>query len=107
LSYYILLVLLDDNYGHIALGEDVQGATSAIIDAKINLLPVIRVCYMNKIGLPHSIPCKETVTGGDEYYFKRWEATFVEGTYPMTAFNDAGAVSDDMRSMKIFRPPPP
>jgi len=55
--------------GHIGLGvkaaKDVQGAIKgAIIDAKLNLIPVRRGYYMNKIGKPHTIPNKITGVGG-------------------------------------------
>merc|ERR1712110_741234 len=62
-------VVVGDHDGHIGLGvkaaKDVQGAIKgAIIDAKMNIIPVRRGYYMNKIGEPHTIPCKVTGTGG-------------------------------------------
>ncbi len=62
-------MVVGDNDGHIGLGvkaaKDVQGAIKgAIIDAKLNIIPVRRGYYMNKIGDPHTIPCKVTGTGG-------------------------------------------
>ena len=48
-------VVIGDGDGHIGLGvkasKDVQGAIKgAIVDAKLNVIPVRRGYYMNKIG---------------------------------------------------------
>jgi len=58
-------VLIGDSNGHIGLGvkcaKEVQGAIKgAITDAKLNLVPVRRGYWGNKIGKPHTIPTKVT-----------------------------------------------
>ena len=58
-------MLLGDENGHIGLGmkvaKDVQGAIKgATIDAKINMIPVRRGYWGNKIGKPHTVPMKVT-----------------------------------------------
>jgi len=58
-------VLIGDSNGHIGLGvkvaKEVQGAIKgAIIDAKLNLVPVRRGYWGNKIGKPHTVPTKVT-----------------------------------------------
>jgi len=58
-------VLIGDSNGHIGLGvkvaKEVQGAIKgAITDAKINLVPVRRGYWGNKIGKPHTVPTKVT-----------------------------------------------
>lgn len=55
--------------GHIGLGckvhKEVQGAIKgAIIDAKLNLVPVRKGYWGNKIGKPHTIPSKISGKGG-------------------------------------------
>ena len=62
-------VVIGDQDGHIGLGvkcaKDVQGAIKGgIIDAKLNLVPVRLGYEGNKIGQPHTVPCKVTGTGG-------------------------------------------
>ena len=62
-------VVVGDEDGHIGLGvkcaKDVQGAIKgAIIDAKLNIVPVRRGYWGNKIGSPHTVPCKVTGQGG-------------------------------------------
>jgi len=58
-------VLIGDGNGHIGLGvkvaKEVQGAIKgAISDAKLNLVPVRRGYWGNKIGKPHTVPTKVT-----------------------------------------------
>jgi len=55
--------------GHIGLGykvhKEVQGAIrGAILDAKLNIVPVRKGYWGNKIGKPHTVPCKITGKGG-------------------------------------------
>lgn len=62
-------VVIGDSSGHIGLGckvhKEVQGAIKgAIIDAKLNIVPVRRGYWGNKIGKPHTVPCKVTGKGG-------------------------------------------
>lgn len=62
-------VVVGDGKGHIGLGgkvhKEVQGAIKgAILDAKMNLVPVRRGYWGNKIGAPHTIPMKVTGKGG-------------------------------------------
>lgn len=62
-------VVIGDGEGHIGLGckvsKEVQGAIKgAIIDAKLNFVPVRRGYWGNKIGRPHTVPCKVTGKGG-------------------------------------------
>merc|ERR1712224_345543 len=56
-------VVVGDNDGHVGLGVKAakEGATAirgAIIDAKLNVIPVMRGYWGNRIGLPHTIPNK-------------------------------------------------
>mmetsp|Transcript_119829 Transcript_119829/g.168700 ORF Transcript_119829/g.168700 Transcript_119829/m.168700 type:complete len:242 (+) Transcript_119829:46-771(+) len=58
-------VLVGDSDGHIGLGvkcaKEVQGAIKgAIIDAKLNMVPVRRGYWGNNIGNPHTVPIKVT-----------------------------------------------
>ena len=62
-------MLVGDGKGHIGLGgkvhKEVQGAIKgAILDAKMNLVPVRKGYWGNKIGAPHTIPMKVTGKGG-------------------------------------------
>jgi small subunit ribosomal protein S2e len=62
-------VIIGDSNGHIGLGvkaaKEVQGAIKgAIIDAKLNIVPVRRGYWGNKIGKPHTVPTKVTGRGG-------------------------------------------
>lgn len=62
-------VIVGDKDGHIGLGvkaaKEVQGAIKgAIIDAKLNVVPVRRGYWGNKIGRPHTVPTKVTGQGG-------------------------------------------
>jgi len=56
-------VVVGDNDGHVGLGvksakEVATAIRGAIIAAKINVIPVMRGYWGNKIGDPHTIPCK-------------------------------------------------
>merc|ERR1712125_180710 len=58
-------VLIGDENGHIGLGQkahkEVQGAIKgATLDAKMNLIPVRKGYWGNKIGQPHTVPMKLT-----------------------------------------------
>jgi ribosomal protein uS5 len=62
-------VVIGDDESHIGLGwksaKEVQGAIKgAVIHAKLNLIPVRKGYWGNKIGLPHTVPCKVTGKGG-------------------------------------------
>jgi len=59
------VVLVGDYEGHLGLGvkvsKEVQGAVKgAIIDAKLNMIPIRRGYWGNKIGNPHTVPTKIT-----------------------------------------------
>lgn len=59
------VVLVGDYEGHLGLGckvsKEVQGAVKgAIIDAKLNMIPIRRGYWGNKIGKPHTVPTKVT-----------------------------------------------
>jgi len=63
------IVAIGDHNGHVGLGSKVakEVATAirgAIIDAKLNIIPVRRGYWGNKIGKPHTIPRKVTGTCG-------------------------------------------
>merc|ERR1712227_235331 len=56
-------VIVGDNNGHVGLGvkaakEVATAVRGAIIAAKTNVIPVMRGYWGNKIGLPHTSPCK-------------------------------------------------
>ncbi|CAD8191103.1 unnamed protein product [Paramecium pentaurelia] len=58
-------VVVGDNHQHIGLGwksaKEVQGAIKgAVINAKLNLIPVRKGYWGNKIAQPHTVPCKVT-----------------------------------------------
>jgi len=58
-------VLVGDGDGHLGLGvkvaKEVQGAIKgAIMDAKLNMLPIRRGYWGNRIGNPHTVPIKVT-----------------------------------------------
>jgi len=59
------VVLVGDMDGHLGLGvkvsKEVQGAVKgAIMDAKLNMVPIRRGYWGNKIGNPHTVPTKVT-----------------------------------------------
>jgi len=59
------VVLVGDSEGHLGLGvkvsKEVQGAVKgAITDAKLNMIPIRRGYWGNKIGNPHTVPTKVT-----------------------------------------------
>uniref|UniRef100_A0A2I3S5Q5 Small ribosomal subunit protein uS5 n=1 Tax=Pan troglodytes TaxID=9598 RepID=A0A2I3S5Q5_PANTR len=58
-------VAIGDYSGHVGLGvkcskEVATAIRGAIILAKLSIVPVHRGCWGNKIGKPHTIPCKVT-----------------------------------------------
>jgi small subunit ribosomal protein S2e len=62
-------VLVGDCNGHLGLGvkaaKEVQGAVKgAIMDAKMNMVPIRRGYWGNKIGNPHTVPIKVTGKSG-------------------------------------------
>jgi small subunit ribosomal protein S2e len=63
------MVLVGDCNGHLGLGikvaKEVQGAIKgAIMDAKLNMIPIRRGYWGNKIEKPHTVPVKITGKGG-------------------------------------------
>jgi small subunit ribosomal protein S2e len=59
------LVVVGDMEGHIGLGhkcskEVATAIRGAIIQAKLSIVPVRRGYWGNKIGAPHTVPCKVT-----------------------------------------------
>jgi small subunit ribosomal protein S2e len=62
-------IAVGDKDGHIGLGvkcsKEVAGAIrGAITDAKVNVVPIRRGYWGNKVGLPHTVPCKLTGKSG-------------------------------------------
>jgi small subunit ribosomal protein S2e len=58
-------VVIGDGNGHIGLGvkcarEVANAIRGGIIQAKLSIVPVRRGYWGNKIGLPHTVPCKIT-----------------------------------------------
>merc|ERR1712173_169885 len=58
-------VAVGDQNGHVGLGskcaKEVAGAIQgAIVAAKLSVIPIRRGFWGNKIGLPHTVPCKLT-----------------------------------------------
>ncbi|VAH66186.1 unnamed protein product [Triticum turgidum subsp. durum] len=58
-------VVVGDSNGHVGLGvkcakEVATAIRGAIILAKLSIVPVRRGYWGNKIGLPHTVPCKVT-----------------------------------------------
>ncbi|KAL4331105.1 hypothetical protein AHAS_Ahas13G0466800 [Arachis hypogaea] len=58
-------VVVGDNNGHVGLGvkcskEVATAIRGAIILAKLSVIPVRRGYWGNKIGKPHTVPCKAT-----------------------------------------------
>jgi len=56
-------VIVGDFDGHVGLGvksakEVATAIRGAIINAKINVVPVMRGYWGNKLGAPHTVPCK-------------------------------------------------
>lgn len=63
------IVVVGDGNGHIGLGvkcskEVATAIRGAIILAKLSVIPVRRGYWGNKIGLPHTVPCKVTGSCG-------------------------------------------
>merc|ERR1711907_239152 len=62
-------VIVGDFDGHVGLGvkgakEVATAIRGAIARAKLSLVPVLRGYWGNKIGLPHTVPCKVTGKSG-------------------------------------------
>jgi len=62
-------VAVGDERGHIGLGvkcskEVATAIRGAIILAKLNICPVRRGYWGNKVGMPHTVPCKVTAKCG-------------------------------------------
>jgi len=58
-------VVVGDSDGHLGLGQkcsrEVSGAIKgAIVDAKLSVIPVRRGYWGNRLGAPHTVPCKVT-----------------------------------------------
>jgi len=58
-------VVVGDSDGHLGLGQktsrEVSGAIKGgIADAKLNVIPVRRGYWGNRLGAPHTVPCKVT-----------------------------------------------
>lgn len=58
-------VVIGDSNGHIGLGvkcarEVANAIRGGIIQAKLSIIPVRRGYWGNKIGAPHTVPCKVT-----------------------------------------------
>jgi len=69
---------IGDSNGHIGLGvkcskEVATAIRGAIILAKLSVVPVRRGYWGNKIGKPHTVPCKVT------YYLEEvWNQEYLE-----------------------------
>jgi small subunit ribosomal protein S2e len=64
-SRFKAFVVVGDGNGHIGLGhkaskEVANAIRGAIIDAKLNVIPVRRGYWGNCFGEPHTVPCKVT-----------------------------------------------
>merc|ERR1719238_700045 len=62
---FVCYCLVGDSNGHIGLGNKVgkEVATAikgAVVRAKLNLIPIRRGYWGNKLGLPHTVPMKVT-----------------------------------------------
>lgn len=58
-----VVIVVGDHDGHIGLGEKVSKEVAnsikgAILNAKMNVIPVRRGYWGNRIGKPHTVPCK-------------------------------------------------
>lgn len=59
------IVIIGDSEGHVGLGiktskEVATAIRAAIIIAKLSVIPVRRGYWGSNLGLPHSLPCKES-----------------------------------------------
>ncbi|KAK0165424.1 hypothetical protein PV328_003936 [Microctonus aethiopoides] len=64
-THFKAFVAVGDSNGHIGLGiqcseEEATAIREAIILAKLSVVPVRRGYWGNKIGKPHTVPCKVT-----------------------------------------------
>lgn len=78
-------VAIGDHNGHIGLGvkcskEVATAIRGAIILAKLSVVPVRRGYWGNKIGKPHTVPCKVSpqllISVQSEPYFQHDDSTF-------------------------------
>lgn len=65
-SFLQAFVAIGDYNGHVGLGvkcskEVATAIRGAIILAKLSIVPVRRGYWGNKIGKPHTVPCKVSV----------------------------------------------
>ena len=74
---FTAFVAIGDHNGHVGLGvkcskEVATAIRGAIIAAKLNIIPVRRGYWGNKIGKPHTVPCKVSgaVSSGVEWGFE-------------------------------------
>lgn len=63
MAHYKSISAIGDSNGHIGLGvkcskEVATAIRGAIILAKLSVVPVRRGYWGNKIGKPHTVPCK-------------------------------------------------
>lgn len=63
LLYFQAIVAIGDSNGHVGLGvkcskEVATAIRGAIILAKLSIIPVRRGYWGNKLGKPHTVPCK-------------------------------------------------
>ena len=71
-------VAIGDSNGHVGLGvkcskEVATAIRGAIILAKLSVIPVRRGYWGNKIGQPHTVPCKVC-------YFQSYRSLLLKGT---------------------------
>eukprot|EP00069_Balaena_mysticetus_P017021 bmy_22684T0 len=89
-------VTIRDYNGHVGLGvkcskEVAIAICGAIILAKLSIVPVRQVYWGNKIGKPHTVPCKLlTMAGIDNCYTSARGCTDTLGNFAKTTF---GAIS--------------
>ena len=70
------IVVVGDGKGHIGLGvkcskEVATAIRGAIILAKLSVIPVRRGYWGNKLGAPHTVPCKVEFSSSRYIRFKR------------------------------------
>ncbi|KAJ8784531.1 hypothetical protein J1605_008183 [Eschrichtius robustus] len=86
-------VTIRDYNRHVGLGvkcskEVAIAICGAIILAKLSIVPVWQVYWGNKIGKPHTVPCKKllTMAGIDNYYISARGCTDILGNFAKTTF---------------------
>lgn len=75
-------VAIGDSNGHVGLGvkcskEVATAIRGAIIAAKLSIIPVRRGYWGNKIGKPHTIPCKVSILVVISVFVSLWTLTLV------------------------------